>query len=63
MRGRAIGEFLDALFEGDPVALGLVGVVLVILLLFGLFVLKVRRDLRREDDEQARRYGRNTKSK
>ncbi|WP_010042172.1 hypothetical protein [Gemmata obscuriglobus] len=44
--------------DGDPVALGFVGVILFIAVALGLFVLKVRRDLRRDDEAQARKYGR-----
>jgi hypothetical protein len=61
MRGNrrgAINQFLDDLSVGDPVAIGLVAVVAVIGIGLGLFVLKVRRDLKREDDAKARKYGR-----
>jgi hypothetical protein len=57
-RGEAISRFFDDLSAGDPVALGLVAVVAVIGIGLGLFVLKVRRDLRREDEAKARKYGR-----
>ena len=57
-RGGAISKFLDQLMEGDPVALGFVGFFVVLGAIVGLFVLKVRRDLRRDDEAQAKRYGR-----
>jgi hypothetical protein len=58
MRGRAISEFLDHLAEGDPVALGFVIGFVVLASIAGLVVLKVRRDLRRDDEAHARKYGR-----
>jgi hypothetical protein len=57
-RGGAIVKFLDQLMEGDSVALGFVGFFVVLALVLGLFVLKVRRDLRRDDEAHAKRYGR-----
>lgn len=58
MRGRAIVRFLDDIDNGDPVALTLLGVFAVIALGLGLLVWKARRDMKREDDAQARKYGR-----
>jgi len=58
VRGRAIAEFLDHLADGDPVAVGFVIGFLVLAVIAGLIVLKVRRDLRRDDEAQARKYGR-----
>ncbi len=57
-RGGAISKFLEQLADGDPIAVGFVAVILFIALALGLFVLKVRRDLRREDEARARKYGR-----
>lgn len=57
-RGHAISRFFEDLSAGDPVALGLVALLAVICIGVGLFVLKVRRDLRREDEAKARKYGR-----
>ena len=56
-RGQAIRRFFEDLFAGDPVALGFVGFFVVVALLLGLVVLKVRRDLRREDEADRRRRG------
>jgi hypothetical protein len=57
-RGEAIVRFLEDLLAGDPVAWGVVIFFALVAGLFGLFWLKVRRDLRREDEErQRRRYG------
>jgi hypothetical protein len=58
MRARAIRDFLVQLSEGDPVALGFVIGFLVLGTITGLYVLKVKRDLRKEDEAQARKYGR-----
>ncbi|MDB5309262.1 MAG: hypothetical protein JWO38_3464 [Gemmataceae bacterium] len=63
MRGRAISRFLEQLADGDPIALGFVGFFVVVGLAVGLYVLKVRRDLRREDEERSRRYGRGPRPK
>lgn len=50
MRVRAIGRFFEDLDKGDPVALGLLGMIAVIALGLGLLVWKARRDLKREDE-------------
>lgn len=60
-RGGAIAQFFEDLSNGDPIALGLVGVIAVIAVGLGLLVLKARRDMRREDEGQARKYGRKPK--
>lgn len=57
-RGSAIAQFFEDLDKGDPVAVGFVVVIGTIALALGLFVLKVRRDLRKEDEKRAKRYGR-----
>ncbi len=56
-RGEAILRFLEDLMDGDLVAWGFVGFFVVVAALFGLVWLKVRRDLRREDEERQRRRG------
>lgn len=61
MRGRAIRRFLEDLMAGDPVALTFVAVFATLAALLGLAVLLIRRKLRREDEERARRYGRKKK--
>lgn len=58
MRGQAIGAFLEKLSEGDPIAVGFVVGFVVVGAVIGLFVLKVKRDLRLDDEKQARKYGR-----
>ena len=58
MRGHALAEWLDGLSEGDPVAVGLLIGFGVFLAIFGVIIVKVRRDLKREDDARAKRYGR-----
>ena len=56
MRSEAIRRFIEDLLAGDPVAWGFVSVFVVVAVLFGLVWLKVRRDLRREDEEWKRRH-------
>jgi hypothetical protein len=58
MRFRAISRFFEDLENGDPVALTLLGVFGVVALGLGLLVWKARRDMKREDDALARKYGR-----
>jgi hypothetical protein len=59
MRARgAIARLLQDLSAGDPVAWSFVAVLAVLAVGFGLLWLKVRRDLRREDEARVRRYGR-----
>ncbi len=58
MRGRALGRFLEDLMAGDAVALTLVGVIATIAILLGVFVLMIRRKLRLEDEERAKKYRR-----
>ena len=57
-RGAAIGEFFDRLLEGDLVALGLVAAIVVVAILLGLGILKIRRNMRREDEDWAKKHGR-----
>lgn len=57
-RGAALSRFFEDLGNGDPVALGMVGVLAAVAVGLGLLVLKARRDLNREDAARAKRYGR-----
>jgi hypothetical protein len=57
-RAGAIRAFFDSLAEGDPVAVGFLLFFVILGIGLGLFALKVRRDLRRDDEKQARKYGR-----
>jgi hypothetical protein len=52
----AIGDLFTALGNGDPIAWGGVGLFLFIAVALGLFVLKVRRDLAREDAQRKPRW-------
>lgn len=52
----AIGDLFTALGNGDPIAWGGVGLFLLIAVSLGLFVLKVRRDLAREDANRKPRW-------
>lgn len=61
-RGFGISRFLEDLSNGDPIALGMVAAVAVVAVVLGLLVLKARRDMKREDEAAARRYGRKMKS-
>jgi hypothetical protein len=54
--GGAISRFFEDLQAGDPVAVGLLTVILVIGAGLGLFVLKVNRDLKREDASRRRKF-------
>ncbi|MFO0850499.1 MAG: hypothetical protein U0871_18365 [Gemmataceae bacterium] len=57
-RGAAISRLFEDLSAGDPLAWGFVGLFVVVGVGLGLFTLKVRRGLRREDEAKAKRYGR-----
>lgn len=57
-RGGVISEFFSALADGDPIALGTLGFFAVVAAGAGLLVWKVRRDLQREDEADAKKYGR-----
>jgi len=52
---RALREFMRDLFAGDPVALGLVGGVLLFVVIIGLWGVKILRDKKRLDDERKQR--------
>jgi hypothetical protein len=54
---RALSRFFEDLFNGDPVAITLVLVLLGLFLLFGLFWIKIARALREEDEERKHRSG------
>ncbi len=55
---RALGDYFDDLFSGDPVAWLFTLIFLGICLILGFLWWKAARDLRREDEEQKRkRYG------
>ena len=60
-RSEAIRRFLEDLLAGDLVAWGFVGFFVVVAAVFGLVWLKVRRDLRREDEKWKHRYGKGRK--
>ena len=46
------------MMSGNPAPLGFVALLMSISIALGSFVWKVRRDLKREDDERDRKYGR-----
>jgi hypothetical protein len=50
-----VRDYFEDLFAGDPVALAITGVILFLLVLFGLVALKVIRDKRRADKEHEER--------
>jgi len=62
-RGSAVAEFFSRLSEGDPVALGMAGGFLFILLLFALLGLYFHFKHKREDEEWAKRRARKWGSK
>lgn len=53
LRGRALGRLIDDLADGDPVAWIGFGLFLAIALGLGLFTLKVKRDLDRDDKKRS----------
>ena len=55
MRGRALGQLFDNLAAGDTVTWAVVGAFLAGAAMLGLFVLKTKRDLDREDKARGRR--------
>jgi hypothetical protein len=55
MRARALGDLFDNLAAGDTVTWAVVGVFLLGAAALGLFVLKVKRDLDREDKARGRK--------
>ncbi|OWK45431.1 hypothetical protein [Fimbriiglobus ruber] len=57
-RAGAIAQLFEDLANGDPIAWAFVGFFVVLAVGLGLFVLKIRRDLRREDEARAKKYGR-----
>jgi hypothetical protein len=61
MRFGAISEFFKRLGDGDPVAIGFVVGFFVLLALAMVIVYFVRRSLRRDEEEWARRRGRKPK--
>ena len=58
MRRRVFSEFFENLAEGDPIAVGIAVFFAVVAIVAAVVVLKVRQNLKRDDEEQARRYGR-----
>ena len=61
MRVGAIREFFSRLADGDSVAIGFVVGFFVLLALAGVILFFVRRSLRRDEEEWARRRGRKPK--
>jgi hypothetical protein len=57
MRGRIFRRFFEDLLAGDPVALGILGALVLVALAVGIVWLKTARDLRREDEARKRKYG------
>jgi hypothetical protein len=55
-RGAAFSRFFEDLSEGDPLAVALLIVLLVTFTGLGLFVPRVRQNLKREDEARANRW-------
>lgn len=54
--GSVFSRFFEDLGNGDPIAVGVLIVLLVIAAALGLFVWKVARDLKREDEAKKNRW-------
>ena len=64
MRARALSEFFSDLLAGEPVPLIFLGVLLLLVVVIGLWGVKIMRDKRRLDEERKNRWGRGgTKTK
>lgn len=57
MRFRIFRHFFEDLAAGDPVAVGILAVLLVAALAVGVVWLKTAREMRREDEARKRKYG------
>ena len=57
MRRNVFGRYFSALAEGDPVALGITGLFVVVLIAVGLVAWKSKRDERRQEEEKRKRWG------
>ena len=58
---RALWRFFEDPFEGDPVALIVVGVIAAVAIFLCLLWWKAARDLHREDEKRKQRHGRGHK--
>lgn len=54
----ALGKLFAGLLNGDPMAWLFVSIFVALLVGFGIAMVVVKRKLKREDDERAKRYGR-----
>ena len=63
MRGRALSEFFRDLAAGEPVPWIFVGVILFIVLVIGLWGVKIIRDKRRLDEERKNRFRKSSTKK
>ena len=57
MRGRALVDFFNDLLAGEPVPLMFLGVILLIIIVIGVWGVKIMRDKRRQDEERKNRWG------
>jgi hypothetical protein len=57
MRRNVFRHYFSALSEGDPVALGVTGLFVVILIAVGLVAWKFKRDERRHEEEKRKKWG------
>ena len=55
--GRVLRLYFSDLLQGDPVALSVTGGIAAVGIVICLIWWKIARDLRREDEEQKKRYG------
>ena len=57
MRLNVFRHYFTALAEGDPVALGVTGLFVVILIAVGLVAWKFKRDQCRHEEEERKKWG------
>jgi hypothetical protein len=56
-RGPIFRRYFEALFDGDPIALGITAFFLLVVVVVGLVALHFKRQHRREEEEKRRRWG------
>lgn len=57
MKGNILRRYFAALAEGDPIALGITGLFLLVLLAVGLVAWRSKREERRHEEEKRKKWG------